>query len=115
MKTKALYSLSESTEPLFCLQHTRNPLPQSCRYAPYQSMVFSACIHTDYHQVLLHNGRELEIALGLISCMVDRNVAFMTELYNVVVYRRIIGGCNDEEELVQFLQILLAKRVTLPN
>ena len=78
-------------------------------------MVFPIRIHTNHHRTFLHNSRELEIALGLISCMVDRNVAFMTELYNVVVYRRIIGGCNDEEELVQFLQILLAKRVTLPN
>lgn len=62
-------------------------------------MVFSIRIHTKHHRTFLHNSRELEIALGLISCMVDRNVAFMTELYNVVVYRRIIGGCNDEEEL----------------
>ena len=65
--------------------HSRSPA--ATRFTSPWSFPFG--IHTKHHRTFLHNSRELEIALGLISGMVDRNVAFMTELYNVVVHRRI--------------------------
>ena len=77
-------------------------------------MVFSSCIHTDYHRVLLHNGRELEIALGLVSGVMDRDMPLMAEMYNVVVHRPITGGSDNKERLCQFFQPFLPKRRLLP-
>ena len=78
-------------------------------------MVFSSCIHTDYHRVLLHNGRELEIALGLVSGVIDRDMPLMAEMYNVVVHRPITGGSDNKERLCQFFQILRPKYMLSPD
>ena len=78
-------------------------------------MVFSACIHTDYHRIVPHNGRELEIALGLVSGVVDRDMPLMAEMYDVVVHRPITGGSDNKERLCQFFQILRPKYMLSPD
>lgn len=78
-------------------------------------MVFSSGIHTNHHRIVPHNGRELEIALSLVSGVIDRDMPLMAELYNVVVHRPITGGCDDKEGPVSRLPDLLTKCVTFPN
>ena len=78
-------------------------------------MVFSSGIHTDHHRIVPHNGRELEITLALVSGVVDRDMALMAEMYNVVVHRPITGGSDNKERLCQFFQILRPKYMLSPD